>query len=322
MAFNSINRRKFLQSSGALALTASSATSFAAEKVSSPSENLIKEFYKSLSAKQKAVMCFPWKHEKRDYINNNWNVVDEDKYSIGSFYTSKQQQIIHGAVKGMLSTEGFRRYEKQMKDDSGGFGTFTCALFGNPESEQFKWVLTGRHATLKVDGNSEANAAFGGPIFYGHAVRFTEKPDHPGNVWWYQAKLANNLYSSLSDEQKKVALLDKAPRDTSAVVHLKGMKGKFAGIAGKSLNMEQKASLQRTVDSLLQNYRASDTAEAKKYIEAGGGLDNLHISFYTQSDLGNDKIWDRWMIEGPGFVWFFRGSPHVHSWVNIGNPPA
>ena len=320
MAFNSINRRKFLQTTGAAALTAGVSTQAANEKGSTNSENLIKEFYKSLSVKQKAAMCMPWDHQKRDYINNNWNVVDEDKFSIGSFYTSKQQQILQGAVKGMLSAEGYRRYEKQMKDDSGGFGTFTCAVFGNPETEKFKWVLTGRHATLRVNGNSIGNAAFGEPIFYGHAVRFTEKADHPGNVWWYQSKAANNLYATLGEEQKKAALLGKAPRDTSAVVHLKGKSGTFAGIAGKSLNTHQKKALQLTLDSLLNNYRASDVLEAKKYIEAGGGLDKLHISFYTQNDLGSDKIWDRWLIEGPGFVWFFRGSPHVHSWVNIGKP--
>jgi hypothetical protein len=22
-------------------------------------------------------------------------------------------------------------------------------------------------------------------------------------------------------------------------------------------------------------------------------------------------------VEGPAFVWYFRGSPHVHTWVNI-----
>ena len=320
MAFNSINRRKFLQTTGAAALTAGLTAQAENAKGSSKSENLIKEFYSSLSAKQKAAVCMPWDHIKRDYINNNWNVVDEDKYSIGSFYTSKQQQLLQGAVKGMLSAEGYRRYEKQMKDDSGGFGTFTCAIFGNPSTEKFKWVLTGRHATLRVDGNSLENKAFGGPIFYGHAVRFTEKPDHPGNVWWYQAKIANQLYASLSEEQKKVALLGKSPRDTSAVVKLKGKAGKFAGIAGKSLNTHQKKSLQLTIDSMLNNYRAADALEARKYIEAGGGLDSLHISFYTDNDLGNDKIWDRWLIEGPGFVWYFRGSSHVHSWVNIGKP--
>ena len=24
-----------------------------------------------------------------------------------------------------------------------------------------------------------------------------------------------------------------------------------------------------------------------------------------------------WKLEGPAFDWFFHGSPHVHTWVNI-----
>lgn len=49
--------------------------------------------------------------------------------------------------------------------------------------------------------------AFGGPIFYGHAAEgFNEKPDHPGNVYWYQAKRANELFQALDGKQRKVAL--------------------------------------------------------------------------------------------------------------------
>ena len=29
------------------------------------------------------------------------------------------------------------------------------------------------------------------------------------------------------------------------------------------------------------------------------------------------KIWDIWRLEGPNFVWHFRGAPHVHAYVNI-----
>ena len=33
--------------------------------------------------------------------------------------------------------------------------------------------------------------------------------------------------------------------------------------------------------------------------------------------LGAVVIWDSWRLEGPSFVWSFRGTPHVHVWVNI-----
>ena len=55
--------------------------------------------------------------------------------------------------------------------------------------------MTGRHMTLRCDGNSTEHVAFGGPIFYGHAASgFNEKADHPGNVFWPQALAANKVY--------------------------------------------------------------------------------------------------------------------------------
>ncbi len=41
-------------------------------------------------------------------------------------------------------------------------------------------------------------------------------------------------------------------------------------------------------------------------------MDNLHMAFYKNMDVGNDGVWDVWQIEGPSMVWYFRGDPHVH----------
>jgi len=32
-------------------------------------------------------------------------------------------------------------------------------------------------------------------------------------------------------------------------------------------------------------------------------------------------VWDVWMLEGPSMVWYFRGAPHVHTWVYIAEKP-
>ena len=37
--------------------------------------------------------------------------------------------------------------------------------------------------------------------------------------------------------------------------------------------------------------------------------------------IGKDKVWDNWRLEGPAFVWHFRGAPHVHCWVNVADNP-
>jgi hypothetical protein len=67
---------------------------------------------------------------------------------------------------------------------------------------------------------------------------------------------------------------------------------------------------------LLAPFRKPDADEPMKLIEAKG-FDNLHLSFYKNLDIGNDGVWDVWQIEGPAMLWYFRGAPHVHAWVNV-----
>ena len=60
--------------------------------------------------------------------------------------------------------------------------------------EKFELVMTGRHMTIRCDGDRAEHVAFAGPIFYGHAASgFNEKPNHPGNVFWHQALAANKV---------------------------------------------------------------------------------------------------------------------------------
>ena len=75
------------------------------------------------------------------------------------------------------------------------------------------------------------------------------------------------------------------------------------------------------LDVLLEPYRDVDRKEAAKCLAAQGGLDKCHIAFYQSGDLGNDEVWDIWRLEGPAFVWYFRGFPHVHSWIHVADDP-
>ena len=60
-----------------------------------------------------------------------------------------------------------------------------------------------------------------------------------------------------------------------------------------------------------------DAAEVRECRDLNGGVDKLRLSFYKEGDIGNDGVWDIWKLEGPAFSWFFRGSPHVHTWLNV-----
>ena len=262
-------------------------------------------------------MQFPFDHPLRSKIANNWNIVEPKVGAIGKLYTPDQQEMIRGILKGLLTEDGYERVQRQMKDDSGGFEKYTCALFGNPGEEKFEWVMTGRHLTFRADGNSVNNTAFGGPIFYGHAVEFNEKPDHPGNVWWHQARLANKVYASLDGKQRDKALLSKTSPDNDKTIIFRGDGEVIPGLSCGEMSGDQKALMKETLEGLLDMFRPSDVAEVMACLEKNGGIDALHVSFHNSEDLGNDGIWDRWRVEGPAFIWYFRGSPHVHTWVNV-----
>ena len=97
---------------------------------------------------------------------------------------------------------------------------------------------------------------------------------------------------------------------------LAGRKGELHGIAVSDLSSDQKALVHKVMADLLAPFRKADADEAMKFVQAAG-FDNLHMAFYKNQDIGQDGVWDVWQIEGPSMVWYFRGAPHVHVWVNV-----
>lgn len=323
-----LNRRDFLrtvgQAVGGIALggaLAGATSAFAQDKAAVAlttgakpvqAETLVKTLFDSLTPEQTAQVCMPWEHAKRSMVQANWGIV---KTNIGQQFNADQQEMIQGILRGLTTEEWYPKITKQMEGDAGGLQNYYVALFGTPKSGKFEFVLTGRHVTLRADGHSNQNAAFGGPIFYGHAVKETENPDHAGNIYWQQSVKANAVFSALDGKQRAVALLDKAPAESK--IDLQGANGMFPGIAIGELARDQKALVKSVMRDLLSPYRPSDADEVMRDITANGGLDKVHLSFYKQDDLGNDGVWDIWRLEGPGLVWHFRGAPHVHTWVNV-----
>jgi hypothetical protein len=260
-------------------------------------------------------------------VSNNWQITP--KHIKSDFYTKKQQHIIHDVFKSIIDPEWYKRVLKQLSDDTGGkpWGADqSIAIFGTPGSDKFEFVMTGRHMTIRADGNTEAHVAFGGPIFYGHAASgFTEKPNHPGNVFWPQAVMANKVFQMLEPKQKAQALLAKSPQE-SAVAFRKKMAS-FPGIAVKELADERQKELQKVLTSLIEPYRKEDRDEALECLKKQGGLAKCSLAFYKDDTLSKEQdeakqMYDNWRLEGPAFVWYFRGYPHVHVWVNVADDPS
>jgi len=289
-------------------------------------ESLVKLLYETFTPKQKETLCFDWDHQHpkfgllRTYVANNWNITEP---SINDdFFTKDQRKMVRDIFTGIINPEWVKKIDKQLEDDAGGFGNQqSIALFGTPGSGKYEFVMTGRHMTLRCDGDSAEHVAFGGPIFYGHAADgFNEKPGHPGNVFWPQAQAANKVYEMLDEKQRAESLQAKLPREQS--VAFQGSKAKLPGIAVKELSSDQQAELQKVLTLLIEPYRQSERDEVVNCLKKQGGLESCALAFYSDGDIGSDKVWDNWRLEGPAFVWYFRGTPHVHVWVNVADDPA
>jgi hypothetical protein len=328
-----LSRRGFLQAAGAVtvaatgivpsgllaATTGTAATTEAAPSPSKTSESLVKVLFDSLNSKQKSVICKDWDFVDpklgllRTRVAANWHVTKPTIHS--EFFTADQQKLIRDIFTSLIQPEWVTRIDRQLKDDEGGFGKQSVAIMGKPGADKFEFVLTGRHITLRCDGNSAEHVAFGGPIVYGHAASgFNEKPGHPNNIFWPQALAANSLFPMLDGKQQAQALIKQAPEEYA--VGFKGPGGKLPGIAIADLSADQKKHMQTVLQKLIEPYRQSDRTRAVACLKAQGGLDACHLSFYEQDHLV-DGVWDIWRLEGPSFVWHFRGSPHVHTWVHV-----
>lgn len=288
-------------------------------------ETLAQLLHASLAPQQREAVCVPWeyRHPKfgllRTRVGNNWNATTPTVAS--DFFTKDQQRLVRDIFEHLIEPDWHARFDKQLEDDTGGFGhDQSIALIGEPGSGKFQFLLTGRHMTLRCDGDSAEHVAFGGPIFYGHdANGGDEEPNHPGNVFWPQAVAANGVYAMLDGRQRKLALVDSLPRENA--IAFRGREA-VPGIPVSELSADQRAELEKVLALLLEPYRTADRDEARQCLSKQGGLDACRLAFYRTGDLGNDGVWDNWRLEGPSFVWHYRGAPHVHVWVNIADTPA
>lgn len=273
-------------------------------------ETAAKRLFESLNDEQRKTLCFPFDHELRNRISANWAITKPHVSDL----KPEQRELVREIFKGVTSPDGYERFLTQMDEDSGGLETYHIALFGEPGSGQFEFEMTGRHVTIRADGDSTEGTAFGGPIIYGHGTGDSEK-GLPGNVFYYQTQQANEVFKALDGKQREKALAKKAPQENA--VALQGTSGSFPGITIGELSGDQKELVEKVIKIILAPYREDDVEEAVAIMKAGGGLDALHMAFYEADDIGDDQVWDIWRLEGPTFVWHFRGAPHVHAYVNI-----
>ena len=71
------------------------------------------------------------------------------------------------------------------------------------------------------------------------------------------------------------------------------------------------------VEQILAAYAADDVAYARECLTANGGIDGLFLSYYQHGEDGDIPEAQVFRLEGPAAVFYFRGYPHVHAFLNV-----
>ncbi|MEZ6087571.1 MAG: DUF3500 domain-containing protein [Pirellulaceae bacterium] len=316
-----INRRSLMQTLGATALAMSNidgGAKLVAEQ--SKSDSLPMQLYKSLSDEQRQKVCLPVDDSRRLFISNWWYV--HPQHRIPDTFNSEQQELIQTIFDSLHNPEFQSAVNKQVAKDQYGQlkNAPSVGFFGTPDDDAFEFIYTGHHVTRRCSALNKPVEGFGGaPIFYGHYPEtFNETASHPGNPYWYQGKLFNTFVQSLDGKQQEQGLVGANPRSEKPDVVILKKDKEIAGLSCNDLSEDQKKLLVDTMRKMLAMFRDEDVEATVQTIESRSILDQLYVSWYDgKFDIGSDRVWDTWQIEGPDMVWYFRGQPHIHSYFHV-----
>lgn len=275
-----------------------------------PAEALCRELFDSLTADQRRQLVLPWDSPNRlRTYNAAMNV------RIGQAYTAPQRELLERIMRAISSgDDGYTKLSRNGTwDTGGGFNGCGANFFGNvAEGQRWAWVFSCHHLTVRCDGDSEPDYAFGGPMYYGHS------PDgHSArNVFNFQTRAVNTVYDALSAEQRRRAVITMG-RPGEGVASVAFRRQGYPGIGSPDLTADQRRLVETVMSDILAPYRREDVDEVMQIVRRNGGLDRLHFAFYRDAGATDQTRWSFWRIEGPGFVWNYRVLPHVHCWVNI-----
>lgn len=313
-----LTRRDFAKTLGSGALVASTSiglrrASAACDETdrSRPSETAVARFHRSLGDAERKSICFPFDHPLRTQVSHNWAIV---RPSIRDL-TIEQRALCREIFQNLCGVESHDRFLRQMDEDYGGFDRYHVALFGEPGgAHPFEWVLTGRHNTLRADGNRESGAGFGGPIFYGHASPISgDAARNRNNVWWYQAELADKVFQSLDEQERARACVTRPARGKRR----EGEPLPEVGLDVGTLDDPRRALVRDLLKALLDPFRGFEVPQVRKRLRGEAATDTLRLMFFPDGDRGVNGLLNIWKLEGPGFAWYYHGSPHVHAWLNL-----
>lgn len=270
----------------------------------------------ALPAADRAQAVVPYDHPYRQYYNRGLGggglPVDPGTLSWDA------RRILTDLYYSALSPIGRERVPNQFFVNWPGIHLMRLLVCGDPRNPPYQIILSGPHLNLRIGGASTEHAAFGGPQIYGDQ-RGNGDVGLPGNTYRYQLLAGQQLREAMTPAQRAAARVPHAPAQT--LIDLQGRHGRFDGVPVAELSPANRALASRLVDGILENYPEADVAFAQECLAANGGVDGLHFADYDIDFEGGRRAGNGpsqiFRLEGPGAVFYFRGEPHLHAYLNV-----
>ena len=193
---------------------------------------------------------------------------------------------------------------------------------GHPRNMWWYQSVLANKVYALLDEKQRGRALIKGVVPFGSLdpamiARIDQSLRHPEGVKF------KSLQSDLTKVIDRTLVQLDLPRDDrrEAEIRFRGAKGDFPGLPVAAMGREQQDAVRKTLEGLLDPYRAEYRDQVLRCLQKQGGLERCSLAFYEQFDMGGDGEWDNWRLEGPSFVWYFRGAPHAHIWIHVADDP-
>jgi hypothetical protein len=229
--------------------------------------------------------------------------------------------------RGLMQAESIMSLEQILKDIEAGPPktpardpeNYSFTLFGTPGAKTWAWRVEGHHFAMNitiVDGKPVA-----GPVFFGvNPAEVRDGPRKGLRILAHEEDLAFILVNSLTDDQKKTAVIDaKAPKEMISGNQRKADPGQPVGITFANLNDVQKKQLVELTEIYAHRLRPELAADDLEKINQTG-WEKVHFAWAGAFAPGEPHYF---RIHGPTFLAEFdsvQGANHIHSvWRDSAN---
>lgn len=332
----SLTRRALLVGAGALAGLAA-ARGLGAPRWLSPdapiasTDDLLRRLAASLTPGQRALIVHPADHPSRQIVNT---ISVIERPHLGTLLSPTQRALVQELYLSLLSPRGRDDFAGTVAVE-GRLDGCVLAIYGEPERGDAQVVIEGGHLMLR-GGAPDPNAALGGGIAYGHQIG-NQRWRVEGNAFAHHGDAANRLFAALAPDERLRAIEPRPPHEL--VLQPQGAGAAIPGARVGDLGEAGQQAAQELVATVLSPWPDAERARAIDCLDANGGVGALHFACFAShgfyADMKpwaalepaerarrGDPYWQVWRLEGPGSVFHFQGSPHVHAYVRILRDPT